>query len=196
MLYFLHNVTPSAAETKLILFICSCTWDHTLPVDNWLQAQFPQAHITYVLRDRYPESFRGRDVHVSTAATSLSGKRRLISSLREQFYDIIVICWTNEDSFVPLKTLPFFLRGRSCIVFNENHDCFWLTRKNLKVLIGHAKWRFLERAKATSTARSLISLLSLIFLLPLGMLYVVIRVVYYSMKKRFPLRLGGIRGLW
>ncbi len=179
----LRNDLPAYADVHSILLINSCSWDKALRIEEWIPTQFPNARVTHVLRDLYPDSYNGKDLRVSTGAVSIRSKIAFIRELRMHPYDLVIVCWTREENFLALKLLGLVVRGRRFLAFNENHDCFWLIRDNFPVVLKHARWRLLQRLQAPSSRRSILNFVTLVVLTPFGIAFVIARTAYYTAKK-------------
>ena len=179
----LKNKIPPFPEVTSVLLVNSCSWAYAAKVEESLRRQFPQATLTYVLRVPYPASYDGKELIVSTAASNVVKRFGLIRSIRRKKYDCVAMCWTNESSFNSLKILGMLARVRSCLIFNENNDCFWIIRDNIKTIVGHVKWRLSVRAPKGTSYRPIINIVTLILLTPFGILFVMMRAAYYTLKK-------------
>lgn len=182
MLRLLIKDNPDYSKILSILFIVSGNWDEAELIEPILKSWFPNVEITYVLRDSYPESFDNKKKIITTYATKFKAKYEIINHLRKQNFDVTVCCWSNKQGFLALKSLGFVVKPKSMLIFNENLDCFWLTRSNLKIVIKHYIWRLSQKSKFNNS-KFILTILTTIFLLPLGLLYVTIRSLYFINKK-------------
>jgi hypothetical protein len=187
LLSLLTNRMQYDSKVRSILFAASADWKFSNKAKEWVEKKFVNANILYIIRDDYPDGYEKEAKIVSTSIISLSSKLKTVLELRKRRFDIVVVVWSGERSYGALKLLALVVAAKSILVFNENVDCFWLMRQNYHVFLNHIINRF--RQKVGSASQLPIQfyffrrILSFIFLLPLGMLYVITRVLYYSIKR-------------
>lgn len=181
LLSVLTNRIPDYKKVSRVLFVVSCTWEKADSINIWMQDNFPNAKIKYLLRDSFPGSFKEKDILLSSKAINVLSKINVVSDLRKMNFDVVVTCWSNEKGYTALKLLPLFVNARVILAFNENADCLWLVRRNFSQIFHHIFNRFPKEVRLQKAC----NILTIIFLLPLGLIYVIFRFLYYTMKKYF-----------
>lgn len=188
LLKIFSNRIPNYSDVKNICLIVSCApgkIGKIGKIENWIRLNLLESKITYVLRELPLSNFKSGEIVKTVDAVSLISKIRIITELRKRKFDIVAVCWTGEPGYFSLKLLAFLMKTRSILVFNENNDCFWLIRNNFKTIVSHLLWRMRGISNVSRIRYLLIHYLTLILLLPIGLAYVIIRVLYYTLRKYF-----------
>lgn len=179
------NRIPLYEEVERILMIVSSNWEIANKIEEWVVKNFPNAQVTYLLRDDYPDVYSEKDIVISSRIVTIFSKIKTILELRKKQIDVVVVCWSGEPGYAALKILGLLLKSKSILVFNINGDCFWVIKSNLKTIIKHLLWRIPKAHGGLRIKIFLIKYLTLIILLPAGLIFVLIRVIYYTMKKKY-----------
>lgn len=176
---------PEVTRLQRGLIVLSCSDRHSQKIVEAVCRRMPQVAWTILQREEtvFPK-FRGT-VILSRGVGSLSGKSALLRKIRSERFDIVVTSWTNEPSYTMLKVLSLLANGRFVLAYNENIDAMFLVRDQWRVIRSHLWWRLTHRTGG-SAWRSFLTILSWIFLFPLGVAYLVLRTIPVVLRKRDP----------
>ncbi len=76
-------------------------------------------------------------LHAVRTHSEMSGAWRHLRALRRERFDAAVVFFTGDPSYWKIKFLPFLLRVRHKVVFNENCDCFFFSLHKWMALMAH-----------------------------------------------------------
>ncbi len=171
---------PDESRFKTGLMILSCTERHAVAIRRFAEERYP--HISWTILYRYDSSgvFHDSAVMFSSEAVTIRKKLDLLLKIRRSRYDVVYTAWTNEESFGLLKALSLLTNFRYNRVFNENIDAFYLHRSNFSNWRRHLLWRWASHSELRYVAANLLSWL---FLFPLGLLYLLVRVVFLLSRR-------------
>jgi ADP-heptose:LPS heptosyltransferase len=89
--------------------------------------------------------------------------------LRHERFDAVVLFMTGDPGYWKIQCFAFLLGARHKVIFNENNDCFYFTRKAWFGLLAHrmaARSKLSTHASWTSQAAGLFLFLVKLLLLP------------------------------
>jgi hypothetical protein len=133
-------VRPFRPHTiRRVLLVQSAPIDLTLQVAARLHTVFPRCDIDAVVREDE------RDAAVDGAFTRMfvvrwEDRRQVVRRLRERHYDAVAVILSSRGSDY-LRILPYLLRTRSIVVFNDHLDSFPLHVRRLATLAMHVSGR-------------------------------------------------------
>jgi hypothetical protein len=178
---FSKNPDLSKFHKGLIILSCSDKYAERIArrVHEW------QPSINWSIVKRYEPSFDWFKCETifSCYANTLTKEIKLIKTIRNKKFDIVIITGTNEPSFAPLKMMGILTGYKSLLIFNENIDAFFVNRDNWRTLIGHARWRLRDK-NVLSGHNLLLTMLSWLFLFPIGIVYIILKTVFLVIRKQ------------
>jgi hypothetical protein len=124
---------------RRVLLVQSAPIDLALQVAARLSATFPRCEMEAVLRED------DRDAAADGAFARVfvvrwEDRREVVRSLRERRYDAVVVILSRRGSDY-LRVLPYLLRTRSIVVFNDHLDSFPLHVRRIATLAMHVSGR-------------------------------------------------------
>ncbi len=167
---------------KTGLFVRSCSDQHGDEILRRIRLRMPQIPWSVVRRFEPAEPDPAGRVFISSQAVTVPKKVSLIRNLRKERFDVVVVAWTGEKSFNPLKIAACFSNFRYLLVYNENYGAFFAVKKNRSYLLRHIRWRMRDRGLFTFRKPGF-TVLSWIFLYPPGVAFITLRTGFLVLRR-------------
>lgn len=124
---------------KEILLLRTCSDGALVRILDSIRTHFAGARVTLLtssLQSSPPGSFEVCHVH-------RGDRRALLAWVRARQWEVVAIPWTGESILPRWKAiLPWFVRARHRVVFNESGGFFRLGRSGLGTWVRHLRWRW------------------------------------------------------
>jgi hypothetical protein len=136
--------------TRRILVVQTGTIASTLGVARTLRRHFPEATIDGVVRDADAGEV-GADDFAHVTAVRFEDRIAIIRQLRAERYDVVALLLGGQGSRA-FRLLPYLVRTKNILLFNEHYDYFPLKWTRVRSLAHHvsghdsilslARWTF------------------------------------------------------
>jgi hypothetical protein len=123
-----------------VLLVQSAPIDLTLEAAARVRALFPGCHLEGVLRDNDGTAAVARAFD-RVILVRWEDRREVLRRLRRQRYDAVVILLSGRGGSDYLRLMPYLLRTRAILVFNDRLDYFPLHATRLATLAHHVTGR-------------------------------------------------------
>lgn len=173
---------PAITSLHRGVVIISCPDDLGQRVVLRLREWTPGTSWVAVKREEPPVAGLEDATRFTTEMRTLSEQWRFVRELRTHQFDVAVTVWAGGDGYGLLKFLPVLLGARSILVFNEHVDAFYLLARNWRTIRNH--WRSRSGGKPrTGAFRTIGRAIRSIFLAPIGLSFVVMKISYLIARK-------------
>jgi hypothetical protein len=123
-----------------VLLVQSAPVDLALEAAARVRALFPGCHLEGVLRDS-DRAAAAPGVFDRVTLVRWEDRREILRRLRHQRYDAVVILLSRRGGSDYLRLMPYLLRTRAILVFNDRLDYFPVHATRLATLAHHVTGR-------------------------------------------------------
>ncbi len=174
---------PRLNEIRTGLIVLSCSEDYEQRIARRVVEWLP--HVRWTIMKRFEPALEWFDGETLFSSEAVTVARQFVQLrlVRSTKFDLVVICCTNEPSYLPLKVLGVCSGYKSLLVFNENIDAYFVHRGTHRLILNHLRWRAREKRLLQGRHR-VAELLSWILLFPPAALYLFAKVGFLVLRKR------------